>query len=129
MRHYPPKKPKRARGHLTPAAQALSSSFDTERGQLDEQRAQELLVARLYGAVFAAHVCGARGVRGVLAALQKSKLSERTKQALPSRDYIDTSVRNANWIVLYWGGDRREESPEFGYRRDGRHVLYADAGR
>jgi len=120
--------PKRVWDNLPLASRDIFHAFDTARGQLDEHAAQERVVSNLYAAVFAAHARGARGSSSVFRALQRSgKLSARTKSALPSAAYIDASVRNANWILLYWGGDVRAEDESFGYRAVGARVTYADA--
>lgn len=118
--------PKRVWPRLCEISHTLLRAFDTDRGLLREDIAQQQLVPHIYGRVFIDHARGHKTLQGVFGALQRSKLSARTKAQLPSPEYIDTSVRNANWIVLYWGGDMREEDAEFGYRWDGRRVTYAD---
>lgn len=117
--------PKRVWDILQEITKTLAKCFDEELYQLDKQLTQEILISKIYATIFAAHTMGTRGLHNTLRALQYSKLSERTKQSLPTVDYIGTSIANANWIISYWAGDIRNEL-DYGYCRDGKRLVYAD---
>ena len=46
---------------------------------------------------------------------------------MPSIDFIQTTVRNANWVLLYWAGQYVHElSGDYGYKAVGKRVTYAN---
>eukprot|EP00961_Rhodomonas_salina_P213797 2887469-Rhodomonas_salina.2 len=119
--------PKRVWDAMDRLAPQLAQSFDLETGQFKEEETMNTVVARIYGMVFAAHIGGGGGLQSAINALRNSKLSERTRQQIPSCEYVLTSVRNANWVLLYWGGEQRDEmSGDFGYKKRGNAVTYED---
>lgn len=82
---------------------SLLESFDPESGQMKVDEACNKLVAGLYSIKFCNHVkLHAPGLPGVLAALQRSKLSEKTKSQIPDFARVSTTVRNSNWVLHYW---------------------------
>lgn len=121
--------PRRAWASLRAFAPALLKGFDGATGQCVVSTIVDGVVGKAYGRVYAKHVCGARGICAVVGALQASKLSAVTKQRLPSVDFVQTCVRNTNWVLLYWRGDYAHElSGDFGYKSVGARVTYADLG-
>ena len=80
----------------------LMSSYDTLTGQLDVERADRL-VACIYAAKFATHVkTSPVTLHHVFEALHRSKLSQRTRDTLPSVPRIVCTIRNVNWLIRYW---------------------------
>jgi hypothetical protein len=60
-------------------------------------------VARVYASKYHSHIKGGpASLRGVLDTLQSSKLSQRTRDALPSAGRVACTVRNVNWLIRYW---------------------------
>ncbi len=53
----------------------------------------------------------------LLARLQASKLGATTRARLPSAAFVAASVRNANWVLLYWAGLALDEllGGDFGF--------------
>ena len=82
----------------------IQDSFNTNTNQLRVDAACDLFVSHLYGQKFSNHVpspCPG-SLDGVLGALQRSKLSEKTKAQLPSKLRVEATIRNANWVLQYW---------------------------
>ena len=88
------------------------------------------VVARLYVQVFAKHASLGCSLQGVLAALQQSALSKRTKQLLPSMSQVEVTLLNLQWVEAYWTTHNScVETPtsgENGYTAFQRHVQYSD---
>jgi hypothetical protein len=79
----------------------LLRAFDYEKGSLVVGDACDVFVALLYKKNYAKHTHGV-GLKSVLASLQSSKLSDRTKGQLPSVACMETTVKNINWLLIYW---------------------------
>lgn len=63
----------------------------------------DAVVATAYGKVFENHVSGcSRDYDTIRTSLQKSKLSNTTKERLPSKDQVICTVKNLHWIMKYW---------------------------
>ncbi len=96
----------------------LCRSYDPGTRQLSPESALELLVSRIYHKKFSNHAPDS-GLGAVMGSLLQSKLSEKTKERLPSPEVLHCTVRNVNWLLRYW----RELSPpnpvqpEFGFCR------------
>lgn len=104
--------------------------YDPETDQLRTDCAADRLVALLYHSKFQKHAPTRRGLRAVLAELQASGLSERTKATLPTPERIESTVRNVNWVLQYWRCAECPDpvAPEFGYKRTPRGLTqYLDA--
>jgi len=91
----------------------------------------DLTATQLYGAVysnaFAAHARGALDLSSVQQRMSKSKLSERTKAAVPSAARAHCTARNANFVMAYWLGlDVDSMAPHFGFRESGGVVEFDD---
>jgi len=82
-------------------ASHLISSFDKEKKQIVVESAVNGLIACIYKQIYAKH-CQGNSMEMVLSSLIKSKLSENTKKKLPSIQRVDATVRNANWVLIYW---------------------------
>lgn len=81
----------------------LMRCYDPLTGQMDVDGATDGLVASIYAAKYATHVRDAPfSLRAVLETLHGSKLSQRTKESLPTVGRIACTVRNVNWLLLYW---------------------------
>lgn len=108
----------------------LVLSYDPAVDLLRPEDGADRLVALLYHEKFAKHAPSRRGLRAVLAELQASGISQRTKDTLPQAERIEATVRNVNWVLQYW---RCADCPDpvdaaFGYRRTPQGLTqYADA--
>ena len=81
----------------------LMGSYDPRQGQLDVGKAADMLVACIYASKFANHIkTPSVSLQTVFDALQRSKLSQRTRDSLPSISRINCTIRNVNWLLKYW---------------------------
>jgi hypothetical protein len=78
----------------------LCMSFDTQQGRLDIEKTRDFFISRLYRNKFSKHT-GGTDLTGVMRDLNQ-KLGDRNKKLLPSASRVDTTIRNINWILLYW---------------------------
>jgi hypothetical protein len=91
---------------------ALMVSYDPTTGQLDVDRATDRLVSCIYAAKYASHIkTPPTSLHSVLQTLQHSKLSQRTRDSLPTVPRIACSVRNVNWLIKYWREPTNVPSP------------------
>jgi hypothetical protein len=91
---------------------AVTQCYDTESGQLDVRGAADLIVASIYSAKFHTHFpCPPTSLESALHTLRCSKLSDRTKESLPSARQVICSIRNVNWLMLYWRQAERAPDP------------------
>lgn len=104
--------------------------YDPREDQLRADEAADRLLALIYHEKFSKHTQSRKGARTVLAELQASAISERTKATLPTPERLEATVRNVNWVLQYW---RCEPCPDpvdarFGYRRTQQGLTqYLDA--
>jgi len=70
--------------------------------RLNERRFLNLVIARMYAINFKKHTAEINSMQGVLDSLHRSKLSDSTKQKLPSHERLVATLRNLNWVVEYW---------------------------
>jgi hypothetical protein len=96
----------------------LCRSYDPQGRRLLPEAAVDLLVSRIYHCKFQNHAPDAE-MAPVLAALRGSKLSEKTKDRLPSPEVVLCTVQNVNWLLRYWHELSPPDpvQPEFGYVR------------
>jgi hypothetical protein len=81
----------------------LMGSYDPRQGQLDVGKAADMLVSCIYASKFAAHVkTPPVSFQMVFDTLQRSKLSQRTRDSLPNISRITCTIRNVNWLLKYW---------------------------
>jgi len=81
----------------------LMRSFNPGTGQLEVQPTVDHVVGCIYAIKYSSHLKTAPGsLKGILDTLQSSKLSQRTRDALPSIPRMACSVRNVNWLIRYW---------------------------
>jgi hypothetical protein len=81
----------------------LMRSYDPATGQLDVDSATDRLVACLYSTKYATHIrAPPASLHHVFEALHHSKLSQRTRDTLPSVGRVVCTVRNVNWLLKYW---------------------------
>jgi hypothetical protein len=81
----------------------LMASYDPHTGQMDVDRAVDRLVSSVYAIKYASHIkTPPTSLHEVLAALHHSKLSQRTRDSLPSAGRMACTVRNVNWLIKYW---------------------------
>ena len=82
---------------------ALIQTSDPQTGQMSVQGGTDSLVARIYACKYATHVkAPPTTLHHVFEALHHSKLSQRTRDSLPSVPRVACTVRNANWLLRYW---------------------------
>jgi len=65
-------------------------------------------------------------LRSVLQSLRTSRLSQRTKESFPSLAQIECTVRNVNWLLLYWTWPERVPcpiQPRFGFARNEKGLV------
>ena len=108
----------------------LVMSYDPASDTLRPEDGADRLVALLYHEKFPKHAPSRRGLRAVLAELQASGISQRTKDTLPAPERIEATVRNVNWVLQYWrcGACPDPVDAAFGYRRTPQGLTqYADA--
>lgn len=108
----------------------LVMAYDPAADLLRPEDGADRLVALLYHEKFPKHAPSRRGLRAVLAELQASGISQRTKDTLPSPERIEATVRNVNWVLQYWrcGACPDPVHAAFGYRRTPQGLTqYADA--
>ena len=113
---------------------ALMRSYDPSTGQMDVDSATDRLVACLYATKYATHVKAApSSLHHVFETLHHSKLSQRTRDSLPSVARVVCTVRNVNWLLKYWREPTNVPSPLFqeagvptyGFVKRGGVVAYA----
>lgn len=86
------------------------------------------IYSAIYAGVFHAH-CKTSGPHfdRIIDALHGSKLSTKSKQALPSYQRAACTVRNANFILAYWTGAQPDSmDPQYGFRERGGVVVWDD---
>lgn len=103
----------------------LSACINKQNNMLHRDMLLEHLIAKVYASIYRTHVHNERGFDSVMAQLQASRLSEKTKNSLPTREFVEVSTLNAKWTVLYWGGVIMDET-DFGYKYKGSRMIYAD---
>jgi hypothetical protein len=122
-RHLPQLSGKSVYGFLADIWTTLAMSYDPAAMALRVPEATDMLVAHLYQTKFpkqAERVAG--GLSGTLHAItQSKKLAQRTRDSLPSVARVRCTVRNANWVLAYWGnGDEHvlpdPLQPAYGFR-------------
>ena len=89
---------------------ALSMAFDPSRDSLRVEPTLDVLVAHLYCTKFPNHLKriikqdGAPALDAVLTELRGApKIGQRLRDSLPSKERVACTVRNANWLLKYWG--------------------------
>ena len=94
--------------------------------EVNEKLFLNRVVARLYALNFKKHIPvghDAGSLEHVLRGMQKSKLSDGTKQKLPSMERMGVTLRNVAWVIKYWGVENGQvETPE-----DGRYGFARNA--
>lgn len=106
----------------------LAMAYDASTGQLRTDDGPDRLVALIYHQKFPTHTDSRRGLRAVLGELMRSKISQRTKDSLPSPERIETTVRNVNWVLQYWTCAPTPDplSDHYGYRAIRGRAQYVD---
>jgi hypothetical protein len=79
----------------------LLRAFDCQTDSLLVADACDKLVAHLYKNNFAKHTHGST-LQSVLSSVQSSKLSVSTKTKMPSAARVETTIKNINWLLIYW---------------------------
>jgi hypothetical protein len=80
---------------------ALLRAYDYNKDCLLVAEACDVLVAHLYKNNYPKHTHGG-ALKSVLSSLQSSKLSARTKSQLPSVARVEATIKNINWLLIYW---------------------------
>jgi hypothetical protein len=100
------------------------------RPQLVPEVAAEAMYSVIYANVFASHVHNSSDFHAVMASLQSSKLSAKTKQSLPSFERAECTIRNINFILAYWTGLRPESmDAQYGFCEQGGQVKFQDEAK
>jgi hypothetical protein len=120
--------PKRMWDALPQIAESLMGAVGANR-QIDGEAVLNRVIARLYAFHYSKHVgagllvLGGGGLEAVLKGLQRSKLSDGTKEKLPSVERMQVTMRNVQWVIQYWemenGTVETPEDGEYGFARDG----------
>jgi hypothetical protein len=102
---------------------AVAMAYDPAGMELRVPEAVDMLVALLYRTKFPKQAgMGRLSMEVTLEALRGSKLAQRTKDSLPSLGRVRCTVRNANWVLAYWGRGEDEGptpdpvQPRYGFR-------------
>lgn len=92
--------------------------------QIDVESAVDTVVPAIYKGLFPAHTGERATTFGpTMAKLRTSRLADRTKQLLPSEARASCTMRNANFLLLYWTAASPDSMAQgFGFREgpDGR---------
>jgi hypothetical protein len=121
-RNLPQLSGKTVYGFLADIWCAVAMSYDPVGMELRVPETADFLVALLYRTKFPKQAGPGGSLELALAALQDSKLAQRTKDSLPSADRVRCTVRNANWVLAYWGRGEDEGptpdpvQPRYGFR-------------
>ena len=90
-------------GFLPDICMALMRSYDTSTGQMDIQSTIDYLVSAIYACKFSSHFeTPPLTLSSTLISLHSSKLSQRTRDSLPTVPRVECTVRNVNWLLKYW---------------------------
>ena len=106
---------------------ALSRAYDPDTHALDPDRALDTLFSHIYHLKFAKH-SQAGGFADVRRQISSSRLSERTKESLPSEQVLRCNARNINWLLSYW---RESQYPDpiqalYGFARRSGKICHDD---
>lgn len=95
-------------------------AFNVGSRSLDVEDCCNRLIARMYYEAYRKHISGVEvSLASVLHAISHApKLSERTKKLMPAHGRVSTTVRNVNWLLLYW---RCAQAPRDGATGDWLH--------
>jgi hypothetical protein len=106
---------------------ALAMCYDPVCDQL-RFNATDKLIAVIYAMKYEKHVESTHGMEAVLTDICKAKLSQRTKESLPSPERVDATIRNVNWVLIYWrcGECPSPIAPQFGYKQERGLTKYID---
>lgn len=80
---------------------ALMKVYNHNERKLDVQGACDMFIAELYKKKFSKYTSG-NTLQAVMQNLQKSSLSPEIKRQLPTPERIATTIRNINFLLLYW---------------------------
>jgi len=130
-RHMPQLSGKTVFGLLQDILPSLMRSFNVEENQLDIEKAIDVLVAGIYATKFGIHVQTSKASKNfslqtVLQSLRTSKLSQRTKESFPTLNQIQCTIKNVNWLLLYWTWPERVPSPldpRFGFQKNKKGLV------
>ena len=112
-----PRKIWEIRSALLPILTCECLRFEAGRPFLDPPATAKLLYGAVYSSVFSSHVTGARELRGVAQRIALSKLSQRTKAALPTHERAACTAKNASFVLAYWLGLEPDSmAPCYGFR-------------
>jgi hypothetical protein len=122
---------------------ALIQAYDPATGQLDVHVAADVLVSRIYHVKFPKQLSPSTegSLEAALTRLRgegggpSSKLAPRVRDSLPTAARVVCSIRNANWVLKYWGWNMDEPhpvpdpvQPTYGFQRlPNGATEYADA--
>ena len=82
---------------------ALMRSYDTIEGQVNIPSAIDYLVSGIYASKFSTHFkTTPPTLSSALLSLQGSKLSQRTRDSLPTVPRVHCTLQNVNWLIKYW---------------------------
>ena len=97
---------------------------------LDPVRALDAVVATIYCRLFTAHTRAVSATLATtLASMTASRLAPRTKTLLPSLGRALCTLKNANFLLQYWGEAEPDSmDPRFGFRVDATGAVDWDEG-
>lgn len=101
-----------------PSGEPADPTMPTFMAQLDVAYAVDTLIPVIYRGMFPVHIsesCDSFGA--TLAKLRSSRLADRTKQLLPSESRAACTLKNANFLLLYWTSANPQSMQQgFGFR-------------
>jgi hypothetical protein len=98
----------------------LARAYHPASGQLVPEAALDLVVSLIYFNKFERHATSGTLDAVMTSIARADKLSVKTRERLPSREVLDCTVRNVNWLLCYWRHADFPDpvQPEFGFSRD-----------
>lgn len=128
--------PKRMWDALPEIALALLDAVGCD-AVVNEEKVLNQVIGHMYALNYPKHVGALKQARleSVLRGLQSSKLSEGTKEKLPSMERMRVTLRNVCWVIKYWetenGAVETPEDGQYGFVRDAAtgDLTFADTVR
>ena len=124
-RHLPQMSGKTVFGYLPDVWNILVMCFDPAKNELRVENTSDLLVTKIYLTKFHNHTKGwtPTCLAALLSELHRApKMPPRIKATLPTLARIQCTVRNANWVLAYWGAGEDDMptpnpvQPQYGFR-------------
>jgi hypothetical protein len=109
----------------------LVQVYNPDEKALNVDLVADRLVSKIYSLKFGKHCMVGRdghSYSDVVRQIRASKLSQRTKDAIPSHEVINCNARNINWLLAYWTLHSYPDpvQPMYGFARRGGSICHDD---